>query len=290
MTNIEAIRQATEALEKSGVESARLESELLLAHVLGMNRPQLQLAAHRELKEGDGDELSRLLNQRCRRIPLQHLLGTVSFCGLEMKVNPEVLIPRPETEQLAEKAWSLVHTMEEAGTTSPVVMDLGTGSGCLAISMAAHCPNATIFASDISASALETAKENALRHGLVRQVRFLMGDLFSPLPPGTRLDLIVSNPPYIPTAEISSLAPEVQNHDPRLALDGGSDGLLFYRRIAVESRRMVRAGARILLEIGFNQAPAIETLLAEAGWKVEAVEKDYTRRPRFIQARLLPGA
>lgn len=289
MTNIEAIRQAAEALERSGVESARLESELLAAHVLGMTRPQLHLEAHREIKESDLKKLSGLLNQRCRRIPLQHLLGTVSFCGLEMKVNPNVLIPRPETEQLAEKAWNLVRTMEEAGTNPPVVLDLGTGSGCLAICIAAHCPNANIYASDISTAAIEIAMGNALRHGLATRVHFVSGDLFCALPPGRRLDVIVSNPPYIPTEEIDSLAPEVRNHDPHLALDGGPDGLHFYRRIATESRPVVRTGARILMEIGCEQAPAIESIFGEAGWRIETVENDYTQRPRFIQARLAPS-
>lgn len=287
MTHLEAIHQATRFLEQAGVESARWESELLLAHLLGVNRPQLQLDAHRQLPPADWDKLKALLERRGRRIPLQHLLGAVSFCGLDLEVNPRVLIPRSETEQLAERAWKLVRALEKARPYPPVVMDLGTGSGCLALSIAAHCPQAAIYASDVSPLALATAQSNARRLGLESRVRFLTGDLFSALPPEIELDFIVSNPPYIPTADIEQLAPEVRDHDPKLALDGGEDGLRFYRRIAVESHRVARTGTYLWLEIGYDQARPVESILEDAGWRVEAVEEDYTGRPRFVQAQLL---
>src|SRR5262249_34624698 len=162
-----------------------------------------------------------------------------SFCGLEIAVNRNVLIPRPETELLAQRAATLLQPLP-----APRVLDLGTGSGCLAIALAVNCPAADIVATDISEEALQVARANAARHGVGAQIQFHRGDGFAAVPGHLRFDLIVSNPPYVASAEIAALEPEVRDHDPRLALDGGADGLEFYRRLAVEAPASLKPAGR----------------------------------------------
>src|SRR3989442_9882908 len=222
-----------------------------------------------------------MVKRRGNREPLQHVLGSVSFCGLEIKVNRHVLVPRPETELLAERAWQFL----TARNTRPLsVLDWGTGSGCLAIAMAVHCPTAQIEARDISATALALARENAAANGVAERIRFHPGDGFAALPTAPAFDLIVSNPPYIPSAEIETLAPEVRDHDPRVALDGGADGLNFHRRLAAEAASHLRPEGRIMLEFGDGQAERIRELFVQHNWIVESVEADYSGRPRFLTA------
>lgn len=284
MTVLEVIQRSTDFLSRKGVESPRLQVELLLAHVLQMPRMKLYLNFDRTLSEPELETLRSLIKRRAEREPLQHIVGSTSFCGFEFTVNRDVLVPRPETELLAEQAWGFLSTPAGSAAT---VLDFGTGSGCLAIVIALKSPTATVQAVDISEPALAVARANALRHGVGERVHFHAGDGFKVVDPGIAFDLIVSNPPYIPSAEIATLDPEVRDFDPRLALDGGVDGLEFYRRLAAEGRTHLKPAGKLMLEFGEGQHGEISTLFTNAGWTVETVVKDYSGRERILIAR--PG-
>jgi len=280
---VEVIQRGGEFLARKGVDSPRLQIELLLAHVLQVPRLKLYLNFERTITDAEMETLRGLLRRRGKREPLQHLLGSTSFCGLEILVNPQVLIPRPETELLGERARRFLDAF--GGTPTPTVLDFGTGSGCLAILLAVQCPQARIHALDISEAALNVARQNAARHQVAERIEFHVSDGFAGLPAGLRFDLLVGNPPYVPSAEIETLQPEVRRHDPRLALDGGSDGLCFYRRLAVEAAPFVAPGGRAMLEFGAGQAEPIGKIFSNADWIVESVEEDYSHRPRILIAR-----
>jgi release factor glutamine methyltransferase len=193
-----------------------------------------------------------------------------------------VLVPRPETELLAEEAWKFLSSLN---SHPPTILDFGTGSGCLALAIAVKCPSAMVHAIDISGAALALARQNALRLGLAERVLFHEGDGFNALPAGMSFKLVVSNPPYIPSAEIETLQPEVRDHDPRPALDGGEDGLDFYRRLAAEAGPRLETGGRLMLEHGDGQSGAVSELLTQHGWTVENALKDYSGRGRILIAR-----
>jgi release factor glutamine methyltransferase len=283
VTVLEVIQRSTEFLAKKEVDSPRLQVELLLAHVLKMPRMKLYLNFDRTLQPAELDALREMVKRRGNREPLQHIVGSTSFCGLEIAVNRHVLIPRPETELLAERAWKFAATVTGS---APKVLDLCTGSGCLAIAVAENCAKAEIYATDISPEALAVARDNASRNNLSSRVQFFEGDCFAPLPEKIQFDLIVSNPPYIPSSEIETLQTEVRDHDPRLALDGGADGLEFYRKIAGEAKRFLSANAQIMLEFGDGQATAIRGIFETQGWNVLGVEQDFTGKERMLIAAL----
>lgn len=283
MTVLEAIQRSTEFLVKKGVETPRLQVELLLAHVLKLARMKLYLNFERQLTSEEADILRQFVIRRGNREPLQHITGSTSFCGYEIMVNRDVLVPRPETELLAERAWTF---LSSPTVSAPSALDLCTGSGCLAVALAAHCPNATIVATDLSRAALTCAKENAAKNNVDNRIEFLEGDAFAPLRQGIVFDLIVSNPPYIPTGEIETLDPEVRDFDPRLALDGGADGLVLYHRIAREAKPFLKPGGRLMLEFGDGQAPALREIFSGQNWIVEMVERDYSQRDRILIAHL----
>ena len=282
MTVLEAIQKSTEFLAKKGVESARLQAELLLAHLLKMPRMKLYLSFERALAPAETDALRELVKRRGRREPLQHLTGSVSFCGLEIAVNRQALVPRPETELLAEQGWQFLSTLNPQPSTA---LDFGTGTGCLAIALAVKCPGAKITAVDVSAEALALAGENAARHHVTGQIQFLRGDGFAAFSTDESFDLIISNPPYIPTAEIATLQPEVRDYDPGTALDGGADGLDFYRRLAREAKSFLKPDGRIMLEFGDGQDGTIRNIFEAEKWIVEAVKEDYSHRARILIAR-----
>ena len=261
MTAAEALQTATATLAAVGVEAPRVDAEWLLAHVLGCPRAELALRHSNKLTDAQQTEWDSLIAQRAERIPLQHLLGTAVFCGLEMEVNAHVLVPRPETELLAEQAWGFV-----SGLPSPTVLDFGTGSGCLAIVVAAHCPGARVMALDVSPEALAVARANAERHGVALHIEFHEVDGCKGLPGEEAFDLVLSNPPYIPTGDLPALQTEVREHDPALALDGGADGLEFYRALSKLALSRLKPKGRLMLEVGDGQAEAVVALLAEAGW------------------------
>ena len=282
MTVLEVIQRSTEFLAQKGVESARLQIELLLAHVLHLPRLKLYLNYERELTNSELDTVRELVRRRARREPLQQILGSTSFCGLEMAVTPAVLVPRPETELLAERAWEYLNKLDVAD--SPIVLDFGTGSGCLAIALASKCPRSRVYGMDVSAEALEVARQNAARHQVADRIEFLAGDGFAALPSQLRFNLIVSNPPYIPSAEVAGLPPEVRDYEPLVALDGGVDGLTFFRRLAVESLPCVKSRGRMMLELGYGQEAAVQRIFTEQKWIVESIEPDYSGRPRILTA------
>jgi release factor glutamine methyltransferase len=282
VTVLEVIKRSAEFLAKKGVESPRLQVELLLAHLLGLPRMGLYLNFERELTPAQLDELREMVRRRGQREPLQYILGSTSFCGLEMAVNAHVLIPRPETELLAESAWEFLNSVSPA---PPTALDFGTGSGCLAITMAVKSPQAQVRAVDISTEALDLARQNASRHHVEDRIQFHLGDGFQALPGGTQFDLIIANPPYIPSAEIATLDPEVRDHDPKHALDGGVDGLDFYRRLAREAGAWLKGGGKIMLEFGDGQADSIRNLFEQQKWIVEGIKGDYSGRLRILIAR-----
>ena len=286
MTVSEAIGCGAKRLAAGGVDSPRLEGEWLLAHVLGVPRLRLVIEAAREVTAGEAREFEGLVTSRASRRPLQHLLGSVSFCGLEFAVNPSVLIPRPETELLAERAWQFLLAPPTPWGRPPVVLDFGTGSGCLAVTLAVKCPAAVVHAVDISPDALAVARGNAARNGAGGRVSFHLGDGFAALPRDVRFDLVVGNPPYIPTGEIAGLQPEVRDHDPRLALDGGADGLDFCRQMAREAAAWLRPEARVMLEFGDGQGGALRELFSRPPWWCEGIFPDYSGRERILIAAL----
>lgn len=309
VTVLEGIQKSAAFLARKGVESPRLQAELLLAHVLNVPRMQLYLNFERILTAAETDKLRTLIQRRGRREPAQHIVGSTSFCGLEIAVNRQVLVPRPETELLAESGSNFLNQLSTLnppaapgqlatskcnaggfeGGQPATALDFGTGSGCIAITLAVRCPGARVFAIDISAEALEVAKSNAASHRVDDRIKFFQGDGFAALPHAFRFDLIVSNPPYVPSAEIESLQPEVCDYDPRAALDGGLDGLDFFRRLAAEAQPFLKPQGRIMLELGDGQAPAVTTIFEKQNWIVQAVKEDYTRRPRFLIVQLAPG-
>jgi release factor glutamine methyltransferase len=281
---LQAIQRSAAFLEARQVESPRLQAEWMLARILALPRLQLYLNFEKPVAEADLAALRDMVVRRGKREPLQHILGSVSFCGIELAVGPQALVPRPETEILAEMAWTWLNQRAAQAPTPPAALDFGAGSGCLAIAIALKSPAAKVSALDVSPASLELARANALRHSLPDRINFLLGAGFAPLPAGASFDLVVSNPPYIPRAEIAALEPEVRDHDPRQALDGGEDGLDFYRLIATEAPGRLRAGGRLMMEIGDGQAAAVGEILKEQKWIVESIASDYSGRERFVTA------
>ncbi len=284
VTVLEVIQRSAEFLSRKGVESPRLQVELLLAEVLRLPRLQLYLNFARELSEPELQTLREYVRRRGQREPLQHIVGSAGFCGLTVRVNRQVLVPRPETERLAELGWTFLNQPGRMNGTPPRALDIGTGSGCLALALAAKSPSARVTALDVSEEALAVARDNARQRHLEERIEFVRSDRLAGLAAEARYDLIVSNPPYIPTDEIATLEPEVRDFDPRPALDGGADGLTFYRWLAVEAAARLRAGGRLMLEFGDGQAPAVTEILRGHGWTIEAVEADLAGRDRIVIA------
>lgn len=282
MTILEAIREYARQLEGHGVESPRWQVEWMLAQALAMPRLHLYLNGQRALTASEHQVLKHWIERRACREPLQYILGSTSFCGLELKVTPAVLIPRPETELLAERAWRLLNQPPLGWQKPTVALDYGTGSGCLAITLAVHAPQALIYALDISEEALLVARHNAEHHRVSRRIHFLKGEDLAVLPEGVKLDLIVTNPPYIPSAEIDSLQPEVRDFEPRLALNGGPDGLHFYRYLAQAALPWLSPSAWLLAEIGEGQAEKMAGIFQSPAWHIASIDPDDTGRLRLL--------
>ena len=280
MTVLEAIQKSGEFLEKRGVDSPRLQAELLLAHVLKLPRMKLYLNFERALTEPETNALREFVKRRGTREPLQHIVGSTSFCGLELAVNRHVLVPRPETELLAEMGWEFLATRPE-----PTALDFGTGSGCIAIALAARCRHARVTALDISPDALQMAQRNAQSIGMAERIDFRHGDGFSALSGAVSFDLIISNPPYIPDPEIATLQPEVKDFDPHTALAGGLDGLDFYRQLAAKAADFLKQNGRLMVEFGDGQAADLKKIFEGQMWIVESVRDDYSQRQRILIAR-----
>jgi len=280
LLTIREIKERTEAFfESKGVPNARLDTDTLIAHSLGIKRLELYLDLDRPLTESQLAELRPLVKRRADREPVQYIIGSVDFCDMELKVDTRALIPRYETEELVER-------VSEALSVAPKqILDLGTGSGALALAFAKRYPEASVDAVDFSAQALSLAKENAITQELAERVTFYEGSWLCPLGLGEqRYDLIVSNPPYLTEEEMTTAEPEVVNHEPQCALVSGADGLDDLRLIFKDAAAFLKPGGLLALETGIAQAEALNTLAETAGLQGECIE-DLSGRPRFYFAR-----
>ncbi len=276
------LERAAGRLRAAGVESPRLDAELLLACAARVERAHL-IAHEVEMSPDVVERFESALGRRERREPVAYIVGVREFHSMDFEVSPAVLIPRPETETIVDAA--LRYLADRAGAR---VLDIGTGSCAIAISIAHECPRVRMTATDISADALEIARRNANRHGVAARIEFRRADLFETLDGGAPLgsyDLIVSNPPYIEDAALATLEPEVRDYEPRAALAGGADGLDCYRRIAAGVRsRLVPDGA-LMVEVGAGQASAVRNFLAGAGMRRLDVINDLSAVARVVTAR-----
>lgn len=270
-------REGKETLERAGIAEAELDAWYLLEYVTGISRASYYGDPGRVVSEEDLCRYRECIEKRAVHIPLQHITGEQEFMGLSFRVNDQVLIPRQDTETLVEEA--LKYAMPGMR-----VLDLCTGSGCILISLLHFCPGLTGVGSDISAEALKMARTNGQRLHVEDRAQWLCGDLFEKVTGA--FDLIVSNPPYIRSAEIEELQEEVRLYDPRIALDGAEDGLLFYRRIIEESKSYLKNGGRLLFEIGCDQGRDVAELLENAGYTEVSVKKDLAGLDRVAAGRL----
>jgi release factor glutamine methyltransferase len=278
----EALAAATATLAAAGVDTARVDAEWLLADVLGTGRMALGLAPV-ELSPVETERFRVMVCRRAAREPLQRLLGWEAFHGLRLAVTDDVLVPRPETEMLA--AWVLELLPPPRPGRRPRVLDLGTGSGCIACAVARARPDTTVIALDVSVAAAAVARANACALEVEGRVRVVAGDLLAPLRERVT-DLIVSNPPYLPSAWLADLPPEVCRHEPRLALEGGPDGLAVIRRIVEAAQVSLREGGGLLLETaGGDQLDVVAALLRDAGFGAVTARSDLAGVRRFVAAR-----
>lgn len=273
------IEKCVSILLEAGIKSPLTDVEWLASEILQYRRSELALYSHKIPTSEQVNRMLKNINRRMNREPLQHILGIGDFFGYEFRVSSAVLIPRPETETLAELALDFLQPFP-----SPIVFDLGTGSGCIGITLAKRCPGVKIIASDVSESALNLAKLNAETLDALSQVEFRVADGLAALAKGEQVDLIVSNPPYIPSGDIADLQPEVRHYDPHLALDGGEDGLQFHRLLAADGQSRLKPGGQLMAEFGDGQESAIEGLFAQADWPSVKITNDLTGRPRIVIA------
>ena len=277
-TVLKILTWTKEYLAGKGVDNARLEAEWLLSSALGLDRVGLYVNFDKPLTDAELALFRGMVTRRARREPLQYILGTQEFMGMEFETTTAALIPRHDTETLVEEAV-------KRGEGAKKVLDIGVGSGCIAIALAKKLPGAEVFGVEQSAAALELAMRNAAKHGAV--VTMVNGSLFEPFS-GERFDLIVSNPPYIPTAEIAALQPEVRDYEPCDALDGGPDGLDFYRSIIPAAPEHLDSGGWLLFEVGIGQAGQVLELFAGTGRFEELfTAKDPAGIERVVGGRLM---
>ncbi len=265
---------------EKAIDSPRLDAQILLAHALGCKRIDLYVRSAELTTEEQRTAFKSQIKKRVEGCPVAYLVGQREFYHLNFDVNSSVLIPRPETEFLVVEVLRRIKDKE-----APRVLDIGTGSGCIALSVAHQHKTAKITAIDVSAEALSMARKNAAKHGLSERVRFLESDLFAALS-DEKFDVIVSNPPYISAAELPTLAKEVRDFEPRLALDGGPDGLAIYRRLIAEAPAHLEAGGYLLLEIGSTQEKPVRDLIeAQGTFEAVGVHLDGQKLPRVVEAR-----
>lgn len=275
-------------LERSAVSAPRLTAEVLLLHAIRAERPVLRAHPERQLTDSEQVHFARYLRERIAGRPTQYITGRQEFWGLDIRVNPAVLIPRPETEHVVERALAVV-----AGRRLPVpgsfqiplqILDCGTGSGCIALALAKELPDARILASDVSYDALQTARANAQRLGLAQSIEVICADLLTAFRDSC-FDLVVSNPPYIALSDAPALAREVRDQEPAAALFAGSDATAVYRRLIPEAARVLRPGGWLIAELGFNVADPVRDLLTGPEWHTPATDRDLAAIERVIYAR-----
>lgn len=281
MRVFEALAAACEELTRNAVVNCRVDAEILLAQSLGKTRSSLLAHNRDDLDESSLQSFFAGVRERCRGKPLQYILGRQEFRGLLFEVSPSVFIPRPETEFVVEAA------LEHLEDGDLKLADVGTGSGCLAVSLAVALPRARIWATDLSEAALEVARRNAARHGVGRRIAFLQGDLLKPLIPrlgGGPLDAVVSNPPYVGAEELRGLQKEVRDWEPRLALVGEEGAASLYARLLSQAHVRLRPGGVLTMEIGYSMQEAVCGLLGQ-GWDLLGVTDDLNGIPRVVSAR-----
>jgi release factor glutamine methyltransferase len=275
----EAVQLVANAFRLAGLEDAQVDARLLIGHALHLDRTRLVTQSDRVLEAREISVISALAARRLKHEPVSRIRGQKEFWGLSLQVTPGVLVPRPETETVVEAALDFVVRgglrMEKLR-----ILDIGTGSGALLLALLRELPNAIGTATDVSSTAMEVARANAAQCGLESRCSFIVCDIAA----GVQgpFDLVVSNPPYIAHDEIASLAPEVRDYDPQVALDGGGDGLAGYRAIASEARRLLASGGRLFVELGAGQETAVRALFTNAGLTVGAARKDLAGIPRVI--------
>jgi release factor glutamine methyltransferase len=278
------LMDSTQFLRDAGIESARLDAEVLLGHAMDKEKADIYLGMESTLNDSDEKIFRKLLTRRAKGEPVAYITGHKEFWSLDFVVTPDVLIPRPETELVVELTLEVAIM---ATTKAPLkILDIGTGSGVIAIALAKELPAAEIWAVDVSAAALNIAEINAQRHGVAERVKFLDGDLFDPITElGHRFDVIVSNPPYVLSKEIANLGREVRDWEPKMALDGGPDGLSSYRRMIDLAHKYLAPEGRVLLEIGDDLGKAVAELFARAGgFEKATIYQDYAGKDRVIGA------
>ena len=275
------VKWATDDFRARGIENPRLDAELIVAHALGIDRMRVILDAGRPLEGVELAKLRELVKRRRSHEPMAYLLGAREFYGLRFRVDGRVLVPRPDTETLVDVA--LARTRERS--MSMRLLDLCTGSGCVAIAIARQRPTAQVFATDLSADAIAVARDNAHRLGAHR-IAFLHGDLFAPVVGLHPFDIVTANPPYIASAEIPTLQPDIREFEPKLALDGGADGLDIVRRIVREAPERLARGGVLAMEIGAGQAPATAELMTAAGFADVRADRDLGRIERVVSGVL----
>jgi release factor glutamine methyltransferase len=284
MTIAETIAAAAERLAAQGIENSRLDAEVLLGPVLGRDRAWLVAHYPDSLDDGSSRSYEGAIRRRAAREPLQYITGKQEFWGLPFAVTPSVLIPRPETELIVEE--TLRRASDKA---APLIVDLCTGSGCIAVSLAKELPGARVFATDRSSAALEVARENARQNGVGGRIRFLHGDLFDAigeLDISGQIDVIASNPPYVRDGERRGLQPEVRDFEPELALFAGPEGTEIEERIISGAARYLRTGGSLIMEMGIGQADALSKIIAENGnYHAPEVLKDLAGIERVIVAQ-----
>jgi release factor glutamine methyltransferase len=277
---IAAARHAlAEQFRQAGIDSADADARLLMAHALGIDGAALMANGERALSADEAKAIDALAVRRLKREPVARIFGGKEFWSLNFQVSPAVLVPRPETETVIEAALDFVVRgglrMERLR-----VLDIGTGSGALLLALLSELPNAVGTGTDISVAALEVARANAEHNDVAGRCTFVACNIAAGLQ--GPFDLIVSNPPYVARGDIASLAPEVREYDPALALDGGTDGLDGYRAIAADARRLLAAGGRLIVELGMGQEPAVRALFTNAGLTVGAARDDLAGIPRAL--------
>ena len=288
LTIAEALREAATALRVAGVAEPRREAGTLLAHTLGRDRAFLITHADEALTGARLACFRAHVGRRAAGEPFQYIAGRQEFYGLEFEVGPGVLIPRPETELLVEEALRLLK-----GTRAPLVCDVGTGSGCIAVTLLHERADARGFALDLSPAALAFAARNAARHGVAGRLRPLVSDCFDALRggehEGVRFDLVASNPPYIAESDLAGLQKEVRDHEPRAALTPGGDGLSVIRRLLTEAPEFLKPGGHLLVEIGFGQHEQVSALVDPRVWTLLDIHLDLQGVPRTVALRLNDG-
>ncbi len=290
MTAIDKLKEVSAFLESKGIEDAAKEAEILITETLHIDKSKLYTGSL-EISEDTSKQIDALASRRASGEPIQYIIGHVDFYGLKINVGKGVLIPRPETELLVEEAIKLVRSQKpEARSQRIRILDLCTGSGCIAIALARHLPDADVYGVDKSDTAIHYATRNATEND-VRNVHFIKGDLFEPITAHCSLftvhcfDCIVSNPPYIKTGDIQNLQREIKDYEPVDALNGGEDGLDFYRRIFENAHKFLKENGIIIFEIGHDQADDVEKIAMNAGFKNVTFIKDYAGIKRIFIGR-----